>query len=264
MTREFSKVVGELARGYRIIPVLRAAFSNPTFQGFDVHVPGWNERPYDGWFHPSTHGAWAARQLALYLRHGEQMPLEKPTLNFVLAVTQGSFWHEVIQRVMLERGLLLRNEGTTWADSIEKQVELALVDPELNLRGHADGRMSSDDELFEFKTMGSHWKMDKITCEDELREQNPFGYWEQTQDYLAISGREASRYLILNMGAGFRMVEFVVRADKAFQAAQRTKYRQAIEAAQENRLPPACCSIGSTTAKNCPARQFCDIGRASR
>jgi hypothetical protein len=154
MTPNFSRTLGALKKEQVIIPVLRAALSNPKFKGFKVDVKGWNERKFDGWFHPSTHASWTARQLALYLLNGPEVPLETPTITFVAAVTQGSFWHNLNQRILLQEGVLRRNPGTTTKDSIDDQCEVPLVDPEHNRRGHADGRMATaDDELFEFKCL---------------------------------------------------------------------------------------------------------------
>src|ERR1043165_2339620 len=188
----FQRALSSLKKQQVIIPVIRATMADPDFTGFTVTVRGWKAgvREFDGWFHPSTHATWTARQLALYLQHGADVPLEQPGLEFVLAVTQGSFWHEFVQRLLLKRGILLRNPGSTSRDKIEKQVEISLVDPDHNRRGHADGRLATcDDELFEFKTIND-WKLKKYegpNAEEVLREENPFGYWTQAQEYMDIS-----------------------------------------------------------------------------
>jgi hypothetical protein len=256
----FHRALAGLRANQMVIPVLRAALSNPRFKGFDVRVRGWEPRPFDGWFHPSTHSNWTARQLTLYLRHGAVMELERPSLLFVAAVTQGSFWHNFNQRVLLQEGVLRRNPGTTMKDSIEKQCEIPLLDPEHNRRGHADGSMFADeDELFEFKTMTDRI-IAQFTDENVLREKKP-EYYSQTQDYLDISGKSKMRYFIMSLASPFPMQEFIVHADQDYQAAQRAKYREAIAAAQEDRLPEACCAIRSAKAKSCPLRDFCPIGR---
>lgn len=264
-TVNLKRTLSAAARGHIIIPVVRAAMVDPQFRSFNVKVRGWREgvREFDGWFHPSTHGSWTARQLALYLKHGKQVPTEKPGQEFVMAVTQGSFWHEFFQRVLLREGLLARNPGAKASDPIEKLVEVQLQDPYHNRRGHADGRMTtSEGELFEFKTMNS-WKQKKIENEDDLREQNPFGYFDQAQDYLDIAGAQRMRYLTMSLESPFPMTEFVVHADPEYQAAKRRRYRLAIEHHARGTMPPPCggCGVRSKMAKACPVRTFCPVGR---
>jgi hypothetical protein len=264
----FQRALSGLKKSQVIIPVIRSTMADPDFAGFVVTVRGWKagHREFDGWFHPSTHATWTARQLALYLKHGEDVPQERPGLEFVLAVTQGSFWHEFMQRLLLKRGILRRNPGSTNKDNIEKQVEVTLVDDEHNRRGHADGRLAiCDDELFEFKTMND-WKIKKYDnpdAEDVLREENPFGYWTQAQEYMDMAGIPKMRFVIMSMSSPYPMTEFVVHANPHFQRQQRAKYREALEAAREDRLPEACCGIGSKQATACPVKDFCPIGRMS-
>jgi len=264
----FQRTLSAVAKGQVIIPHIRAEMAAPGFKGFDVTVRGWREghREFDGWFHPSTHATWTARQLALYLMHGSQLPQERPDVHFVLAVTQGSFWHELVQRILLRGEILRRNPGTKWKDPIEQQVEIPIRDPHHNILGHADGRMvTADDELFEFKTTSSDRvvKSYRDGGEAYLREKNPYGYYSQAQDYLAVTGLAKTRYLVLGMVPGFPMEEFVVHADPRFQAAQRAKYRTAIEHASRGTLPEACCGIGSKESKTCPAARFCPIGKVT-
>jgi hypothetical protein len=260
----FQRTLAGLRDDQVIIPVIRAALNDPDFAPFDVRVRGWEEgrREFDGWFHPSTHASWTARQLALYLRHGAEMKPQPPGLSFVASVTQGLFWHRFAQQLLLDKGILRRNPGTTEADDIEDQCEVTLVDSLHNRRGHADGRMAmADDELFEMKTMTPR-KVDQFT-EKILRDKNPYGYYSQTQDYLDIAGFPKMRYFVLGMASPYAMQEFVVHADPVFQSTQRKKYRQAVEAVQDGRLPQPCCGVGSTIAKNCVVGEFCEIGRMS-
>jgi hypothetical protein len=266
MTLNLNRALSGLKKQQLFIPVLRAALANPKFKRFTVDVEGWEEstRGWDGYFHPSTHGNWTARQLAYLLKHGAEIPPEPPALEFVMAVTQGKFWHRIIQHIGLQEGLLRPQPGTTAADDIETRVEVPLRDEHHNLIGHADGEMATaDDELFELKTMND-MKIRKYTSEDVLRELNPFGYWEQTQDYLMVSGKAKSRYVIVSMASPFPMQEFIVHADPEFQAGQRAKYREAITAAQEGWLPEPCCVLGSARASSCPVREFCPMGGIAR
>lgn len=156
MTINLNRALRGLREKQIVVPHLRAALYRPTFPGFSVEVRGWLDgvREFDGWFHPSTHASWTARQLALYLRHGAEMPVEQPALEFVLAVTQGSFFHRLFQYILLDDGVIKRQPSTGLNDDIELQCEPALVDHTHNRRGHADGEMAtSDDELLEIKCL---------------------------------------------------------------------------------------------------------------
>lgn len=260
MPGTFTRMIRDIGQDKILIPVIRAALSNPDFKGFKVPVEGWEAREYDGWFHPSTHSTWTARQLYYYLTAHQSFEREQVTPLFVLAVTQGKFWHEFIQRLLLDHGLLVPNPGTTRRDSMLKRAEIRLTDEELRRRGHADGRLS-DDELFEFKTM-SDYKIKKIKTWEDVRDLEP-GYYAQTQDYLDMAGARRMRYLIMSLASPFPMEEIVVPADREFQSAQRRKYRLAVSAAPIGALPPACCAPRSKEAKVCPARFVCPVGRVS-
>lgn len=260
MAAEFRRFVRDINAGKVLVPAIRAALSNPKFKGFTVPVEGWDSREYDGWFHPSSQATWTPRQLYYYLTAPDMFDPEPPTPLFVLAVTQGKFWHEFIQRLLLDLSLLVPNKGSTRKDDILKRAEISLVDKEINVRGHADGRLQ-DGNLFEFKTM-SDYKIKKVKSFEDIKVLEP-GYYAQTQDYLAIDGAEEMRYVIMSLASPFPMEEIVVPADKAFQAEQREKYLEATQAAADQRPPSECCAPRSKEAKACPARLVCPIGRVS-
>jgi hypothetical protein len=243
-TPNFRRILTELSQGNILIPVIRAELHDPKFKGFPLKVEGWTPRPYDGWFHPSTHPTWTARQLAYYLMEPDKLKEQRPDLLFVLSVTQGKFWHTFIQKVLLDNGILVKDE-------------MPLVDPLHNRRGHADGLLRTD-ELFEFKTMSDRL-IGKVKTAEDVRNLH-FDYWAQTQDYLDMSGKRYMRYLIMSLASPFPMQELVVEADPIFQMAQRQKYRAALDAKESGVLPSPCCAIYSTESKTCPTRRACPIG----
>lgn len=258
-SKGFTRMIRDIHNQKILVPAITASLMSPDFKGFTVPVRGWTKRAYDGWFHPSTHSTWTARQLYYYLAAPEFLEEERPGLLFVLAVTQGSFWHEFVQRLLLDLGLLIPNPGTTKKDSVEKRVEVPLVDKEFNRRGHADGRLAQG--LFEFKTM-SERLIGKIKSWEDIRDNHP-KYYAQTQDYLDMSGEQQMRYVVMQLASPFTMEEVVVPADPAFQAAQRDKYAEALQAVADQSPPPACCAIRSAQAKACPVRAACPVGRMS-
>lgn len=256
----FRRLLKDIHNEQIIIPSIKTALSNPDFKDFTVLVESFDQRPYDGWFHPSAQATWTVRQLYHYLTDGQNMERERPGLLYVLAVTQGKFWHTMVQTLLADRGILKINRTVPASASITDQVEVGLVDKEHNRRGHADGRIAiRDDELFEFKTM-TDWKLKKIKTAEDVRNLTP-DYYAQTQDYLDMSGAGAMRYLIMSLASPFPMEEILVPADKPFQALQRQKYADALQAAADQREPASCCAPGSDQAKACPVRTLCPIGR---
>lgn len=243
-TPSFKRTLREISDGKIVVPIIRAALNRPKFKGFSVEVEGWTPRPYDGWFHPSTHATWTTRQLYHYLLDGQDMVEEVPSLLFVLSVTQGKFWHSFIQKLLLANGLMVQDE-------------VPLKDVQHNRKGHTDGLLSNG-ELFEFKT-ASERVIRKMTSVEELKNYKP-EYYAQTQDYLDMAGYQRMRYFIMSLAAPFPMEEFVVEADPVFQLAQREKYRAALDAVKSGVEPEFCCGFGSALSKACPTRFQCPVG----
>jgi hypothetical protein len=240
----FRRLLKEAGEGKIITPYVRAALSNPAFEGFTLQIQGWTSRYHDGYFHPSTHATWLSRQLFYYLENPDELVKEKPNLLFVLAVTQGHFWHTFIQKLLMRKGIMIQDE-------------VPLKDLDYNRKGHADGRLFNG-ELFEFKTMNDR-QLRKLKTVEDLRRDHP-GYYAQTQDYLDMAGEAAMRYFVMALASPFPMEEFVVPADPAFQAAQREKYRVALTSTETGEIPDPCCNPRSPQSRSCPARFACPIG----
>jgi hypothetical protein len=252
-----TSVLGGTQRGQILIPSAIVALNDPHFAGFSVEVEPFEERPYDGKFHPSMHATWTVRQLYLYLVAPLLLEPERRPLNNVLAVTAGRFWHRFFQQLWLTSGDLVLDE-------------VALEDLPTNRVGHADGLLVNGEGL-EIKTINEYQVL-KITDEAALREKK-FDYWAQSQDYLAMANWEVMRFFFVYPGWPFPMSEFVVKADAARQATRRSTYLQALELAAAHPDPDflqdrnqakiaACCSPGSAAAARCPVRLACPIGRA--
>lgn len=254
----FNRLMRDISEDKVLIPVIKAALSDPDFQEFFVHAEGWHEREYDGWFHPSSHSTWTVRQLWLYLTAPKLLPRKRPNLLFVLAVTQGKFWHDFVQTILFDRGMLMPQPGWETAKTITDKVEVPILDRRHKRKGHADGRINAD-ELFEFKTMNERM-LNKLKTVDDLREQHP-GYYAQTQDYLDVKRAKQMRYLVMQLSSPFTMVELVVPADPEFQAAQRERYSTALQHQADQTEPKFCCTPKSKESKTCPVRTACPIGR---
>lgn len=254
-----------LASDQILIPTLHAALYNPDFKGFQVPVDPWEERAYDGKFHPSTHSTWTVRQLYVYLVAHQMLVPDPFELTGVLAVTAGSFWHRFIQQILLESAMVVRQRPD--GEPIHP-AEVVIDDPEHNRAGHADGQLVNGEGL-ELKSINGH-QVEKVISEAVLKEKK-YPYYCQSQDYMDVLGLEAMRFLMLNPDYPFRMSEFVVRRNPYYQAQRRFEYKQAVELATrypdvrelDNPLTeiPACCAPKSQQAKTCPARNACPIGR---
>lgn len=259
MSSDFARTIKGIASNEVLIPIMHAALYDPEFEGFSVPVTGWqkDKRHYDGWFHPSYHSTWTVRQLYIYLTAYHLLEEERMPLTGVLAVTAGKFWHMFIQRILLDNGILVKDE-------------VPIRHEETNRLGHADGYLSTGEAL-EIKTING-FQVDKIISEAVLREKKP-QYWAQTQDYLDCLGLSSMRYLMINPDYPFRMSEFVVMSNRPYQVQRRAEYKQAIELAQ--RFPdatylgdpqstvPTCCAPRSKEARGCPTKHACPIGRLS-
>lgn len=228
-------------------PVVRATLYDPKFEGFDVAVRPWTGREPDFWFHPSTHPLWTERQLFYWMTDPHRLVAERMELSGVLAVTVGSFWHEFVQRLLYDNGVLTR-------------AEVPLSDPETRSRGHMDGLLATF-EGFEFKT-GHPSIVDKIKDAESLLAKKP-EYYAQAQEYLRMSNLQRMRFLFMSTVYPFTMSEFTVDYDPGVAEAIERKYRNVLAAVEAKQVPQPCCALKSKQARSCPARTICPIGIAS-
>lgn len=240
---DLRRVLRGLAKDEVLVPALHSALNDPSFRGFTVEIEPWTDRPYDGYFHPSTQATWNVRQLALYLMAPQLLEKRGMELTGTLSITQGNFWHLFLQHVLKEIGLLIKDE-------------VGFVDEEHKRRGHMDGllKIGGEEQGLEIKTMNSY-KLPKISTMEELRAEKP-GYWAQAQEYLDVFGLERMRFLIISPNYPFPMKEFLVEADPVHQERRREIYKGAIQIAEaaELPLPPGgCCN----SPKTCPTRKAC-------
>lgn len=257
----FRRMLSTANRGEVLVPILQAALFDPSFKAFTVRVDGFVARPPDGWFHPSTHPVAGERALYYYLTEPDRMinPIRDP--HSVMAVTQGKFWHDFIQGVLLEAKALKRNpkpgrgmNAAEWPWKHEKT----------RSRGHTDG-LTMDEEVFEFKTMGKN-RLDRFPVggpEDPdvlayLRRIMP-DYYAQGQEYMRLSGRRRWRAVILGMEYPYPMREITMTYDPFYADQIVQKYERVLQAVADQRPPSFCCG-GGAAAKECPARGICEMG----
>lgn len=246
----FKKLLSGVAEGEVVIPVIRAALWNPSFKSFSVEVRGFEARPPDGWFHPSTHPLWTERQLYYYLTNPGQQQEELFDPHSTMAVTQGHFWHSLIGTVGREAGLFTG-------------VEVSVKDERTGSRGSMDATLAT--EVFEFKTMGAgrFSKIEKGAPDDPTvvaiyRKMAP-DYFAQAQEYMRMSGYARHRTLILSMAYPFPMREIVLDFDRPFAYEVAEKFVRVRQAVADGRPPPPCCAPLSKESRECPARGVCPV-----
>jgi hypothetical protein len=246
----FRRVVKGAASGEKIIPMLQSYLRDPTFPSFVVPVHGFEQRPPDGWFHPSTHPLWTERQLYYYLTEPEHLAREVLDDTSTMAITSGNFWHSFVQNCLYNLGLI-------------KDAEVYVEDKEAGARGSMDGEM--EDEVFEFKTMNDN-KMAKIASggpttpkvQESFRALCP-PYFAQGQTYMRMSGLRRTRFLIATTGFPFQMRELVIDYDQRFAMEVRDKYLRVRQAVADQRPPDPCCGPRSKESKSCVGRMVCPI-----
>jgi hypothetical protein len=87
-------------------------------------------------------------------------------------------------------------------------------------------------------------------------------YYAQVQEYLMLSGYGQAIILVAHMGHPWRLVEFQIPYDVVHAMGVENRYRHVRESIAEGTVPEACCAPRSATARACPVRSACPIGRA--
>lgn len=270
----FRRAIAGAARGEVIIPVLRAALWQPNLKSFDITLPDFSPRKPDGWFHPSEHPLWPERMLYWYALDPANIEPEPFDPHSTMAVTQGHFWHEFIQKVGVDQGILREPSACACG---RKHREWYVEDGVLKSRGHMDGVVNSEvasvdlDEVFEFKTMRPS-RFRKLPQNVDPTNQELLTAWRamvpeyyaQAQEYLRMSGYRRHRTLVLSMEYPFDMMEIVVDFDHGFAHDVEEKYRRVRQAVADHTMPEPCCAPGSKTSKTCPARLVCPIAAMLR
>lgn len=245
LSPQFRNLMSSARRQEIVLPAIRTYLFQANFPGFEVHMPGTAEskREPDGWFHPSTHPSWPARQLYYYLVAPELLVVEPMDLLGTMATTAGTFWHAFLQACLLDQGII---------EAVEVEVE----DEETGSRGSLDGRLNTGDG-WEFKTMNP-MKMSRINTVVDFIERCP-DYYMQAIEYMRLSGYPRMVFTILNTSYPFDMKELIIPYERSEGERIREKYLIVRQAVADQRLPMPCCSMGSKMIETCPARLTCPV-----
>lgn len=258
LSPKFRKTVGAQKAGMVAVPRFQPLLYDPMHEGLGIWVPGFDgRREPDGWFHPSTHPLWNARQLYHYLTDPGQVKGDPFEWEGTLAVTVGSVIHDLIQHVGLVHGILHAYPDCP-CEQGHNDAEVLLVDEEVGSRGHSDGAMDTGDG-FEIKSAhpaivtninGVEFGPERTAA---WRDKKP-AYYAQAQEYLRMSGRKRMVTLIVSTSYPFEMAEVHIPFDRAYAHDLREKYLRVRAAVERGRPPYECCG----GQKSCPVRTVCE------
>lgn len=259
LSAKFTNAMSQHIAGMVAVPKLQAILTDPSFDSFDLRVPGFSKRRRpDGWFHPSTHPLWTERQLYYYLTQPDDLIQDPFEASGALAVTVGSTVHDTIQQAALQAGLLERFPNCACGGR-HNDAEQLLVDEEAGTRGHSDGAWKETGDGLEIKTAHSGIvdAINKATFgEDRLavyRERKPV-YYAQNQEYLRMSGRDRMLVVFVGTQYPYSFAEVHVPYDRVFALGIRDKYLRVRQAVADGNLPNQCCG----GQQGCPVRGICN------
>lgn len=240
----FRRGLASIKRGEILIPPLRAYLMNPDFEEFTVTVKGMGQREPDYHFHPSQHPGASEMALWLWMVRPEILLDEPLDDSSMLAVTVGKIWHDLIEGILMDMGLLTAQE-------------VFVEDPETKARGNMDGIVvpsvySETGEIFEFKTAKADL-VRKVDSVETYIQMYP-GYYLQAIEYMRLSGYRRERVVMMALSYPYEMREFVIEYDMDLANQIRDKYMRVLQAVADGR-PPMCSGCGIKS--DCPARGVC-------
>lgn len=245
MRKSHKELMKDLSHRNLVIPYLKNAMLADNWP--DSYTVTVDSRPYyglgDGYFHPSTHGLMGEREL-YYRFHPDtrdKMIPEDRTVQDQLTLSMGSALHAVCQ-TQFQMAKVLRPE----------MCEVEFIIERHHVRGRADMILDHPTEgplVVEFKTQNSR----AFSFQEEMKD-----LWEmQLSIQLFGLGHTRGVLLVMESGHPYRMREFHYERNDDLLARTFAKFDYVRECIAANKVPPHCCSKGSTTMKKCPARHTC-------
>lgn len=237
-------------------------------------------RKPDGWFHPSTHPLWAARQLYYYLTAPDDVEVELLSYESRMAITMGTAVHGFVEMCIRDAGLMAPLVGTCPACERPHGTkkgqcdEYGVRDDKARVRGHMDGVLviptdgrrwvARQPGVFEFKTSNPNKARGLVDNDLEMFISKWPEYYAQVQDYLEASGMRQAIVMVAVLGFPWKLIEIQVPYDPGYAMALRRKYATVLDHQVMGTPPDPCCAPFSAQAKACPVRTACPIGRMTR
>lgn len=234
-------------------------------------------RKPDGYFHPSTHPRWTARQLYYYLTAPDRMEVEQLDYESRMAVTMGTAVHGFIEMCVRDMGAMIPLTGTCPAckrphGTKKNQCdEYGTADEKLKSRGHLDGIVSIAMAGtywvpglggFEFKTTNPKAAAARLADNDlEGFKKCWPDYYDQVQEYMRLTGLRQFLVIVAVLGYPWKIIEFQIPFDVEHAMKIEAKYHLVRDHVEMGTPPDACCAPKSKEARACPARAACMIGQ---
>jgi hypothetical protein len=277
-TPSFRRLADMHDQGLVLKPLVEAYLLEARFPDrFDVtfHKAGKARHP-DDWFHPSTHPLWDERLLYHYLMHPDDMEAEQLSYESRMAVTMGTAVHGFVEMCIRDAKIMVPLSGTCPAcgrphgTKKDQCDEFGAADPVLKRRGHMDGVMiiNVDGTIWksgmgglEFKTTNPNAARGIIDNDLVVFRKKWPVYYAQVQEYMDLSGLRQFIVLVAILGFPWKLVEFQIEYDIGFAMEIKNKYQRVRDHVKMMYAPDPCCAPRSATAKQCPARFVCAIGK---
>lgn len=240
------------------------------------HKAGKVRKP-DGFFHPSTHPRWTARQLYYYLTAPGRVEEEQLDYESRMAVTMGTAVHGFVEMCIRDMGAMIPLTGTCVACKRPHGTkkgqcdEFGAMDEGLGSRGHMDGVLS-------IALAGTYWvpgvgglefkTTNPKAAGARLKDNDLEGfkatwpdYYDQVQNYMEITGLRQFLVIVAVLGFPWKMIEFQIPYDPGHAFGIRRKYQEARDHEKMGTPPDPCCAPRSKESRACPVRSACPIGR---
>jgi hypothetical protein len=243
----------ELSTGSLIAPYVELALRKEIVaESINIPFPD-HASKRDFLFHPSSHCYPDERQLyyMLHPRHRGTLVSRKRAGMDYLSLMQGTIFHVIIQTKLKEDG---------WIK--DEHIEISLNSEEHHGTGHLDFLFPNN------PLAGKDIPVDIKTASPEnygRMFQPSWNYRAQLNVYMDWGGWDEGVILVVEAGRPFRMKEFRIQRDELMLHSIYSKWNRVREYIDRNEVPPVCqigettCKVGSTSYKNCPARQICKI-----
>ncbi len=261
--------LADLSKGLVLKPMLQKYLFDAEFPSISLEI-GPDEHSLahgpDGWFHPSTHPAWEARQLYWYMAAPDKMLRESKEYMGTLSITFGKLTHKFVQLCLADMGVLV----SPTKEQILNGEEPDARDPVARSKGHYDGELevhipSHPDQtrcLFEFKTRSPRSNVIADLDLPAFTAKYP-EYYLQVQDYMRMTGLRVAIVLMMSMGFPWEMTEVHIPYDREVALSIERKYLTVLECVVAETMPSPCCAPGSKESRGCPARLVCPNGSTS-
>lgn len=237
----FDSIAKEAAEGCLIKPILLDFFQRDQQLQVTLHIDRTMDRPYDGWFHSSTHPLQDEHALWMYLAHPKLVKREAMGYIGAMSTMFGTITGEVLKAALSSAGIAIKvPSGTCPACGLPQPAkcrEHGACQPETRSRGHLDDIADFGGE----GTYGIDWKTIKPYGLKGVPDMDAEAfrlkwpkYYAQGQDYMRMTGLRRFIFMFVGLGNPWMMREFHIEFDPVFAYQIECKYKRVIDAWQND------------------------------